>query len=133
MLKHFFITYNKFRGDVMLNYEQIGKQIKIARIQLGVTQEFLAEKVNISAVHLSNIERGAGRLSLKTIVALAKALNTSLDVILCNEINMPNQNKILTSKMADLLSDCTSQELLIITEVAESTKKALRQVYTEEK
>ena len=117
----------------MLNYEQIGKQIKIARIQLGVTQEFLAEKVNISAVHLSNIERGAGRLSLKTIVALAKTLNTSLDIILCNEINMPNQDKILASKMADLLSDCTSQELLIITEVAESTKKALRQVYTEEK
>lgn len=42
----------------MLDYKQIGKQIKIARINAGITQEYLSEKVGVSSVHISNIERG---------------------------------------------------------------------------
>lgn len=113
----------------MLDYEQIGKQVKIARIQAGVTQEYLAEKVKISTTHLSNVERGTTKVGLNVIVNISKALHTSLDILLCNEVGTPYQKPILNGKLADLLEDCDARELMVIGEIAETTKKSLRRIY----
>ena len=51
-----------------LDYKAIGKRIKIARIKADLTQEMLAEKIELSPTHLSNIETGTTRVSLATIV-----------------------------------------------------------------
>lgn len=113
----------------MLDYEQIGKQVKIARIQAGVTQEYLAEKVKISTTHLSNVERGTTKVGLNVIVDISKALHVSLDILLCNEVGTPYQKPILNGKLADLLEDCDARELMVIGEIVETTKKTLRRVY----
>lgn len=113
----------------MLDYEQIGKQVKIARIQAGVTQEYLAEKLKISSTHLSNVERGTTKVGLNVIVDISKALHVSLDILLCNEVGTPYQKSILNSKLADLLEDCDPKELIVVSEIIESTKKVLRRVY----
>lgn len=54
-----------------LDYKAIGKRIKIARIKADLTQERLAEMVEISPTHMSNIETGTTRVSLTAIVSLA--------------------------------------------------------------
>ena len=56
-----------------LDYKAIGKRIKIARIQKDMTQEKLAEAIELSPTHLSNIERGCGKISLTTLVHIANA------------------------------------------------------------
>lgn len=114
----------------MLDYEQIGKQVKIARIQAGVTQEYLAEKVKISTTHLSNVERGTTKVGLNVIVDISKALHISLDILLCNEVGTPYQKPILNGKLSDLLEDCDARELMVISEIVETAKKTLRRVYT---
>lgn len=114
----------------MLDYEQIGKQVKIARIQAGVTQEYLAEKIKISSTHLSNVERGTIKVGLNAIVDISRALNVSLDILLCNEIGTPYQKPIMNGRLADLLEDCDARELMLICEIVETTKKTLRRVYT---
>lgn len=114
----------------MLDYEQIGKQVKIARIHADVTQEYLAEKVKISTTHLSNVERGTTKVGLNVIVDISKALNVSLDTLLCNEIGTPYQKQILNGKLADILEDCDARELIVIGEIVETAKKTLRRVYT---
>lgn len=50
-----------------LNYKSIGKRIKTARITAGLTQEKLSELVGVSPTHLSNIETGTTRVSLKPL------------------------------------------------------------------
>lgn len=62
-----------------LDYKAIGKRIKIARIQVDLTQEKLAEYVNLSPSHMSNIETGTTKVSLTTIVNIANALSVSVD------------------------------------------------------
>ncbi len=54
-----------------LDYKAIGKRIKIARIKADLTQERLAELIDISPTHLSNIETGTTRVSLNTIISIA--------------------------------------------------------------
>ena len=69
-----------------LDYKAIGKRIRIARINNELTQEELAEKVNISPTHLSNIERGVRTSSLDTIVTLVELLDVSIDYIIFGSV-----------------------------------------------
>ena len=56
-----------------LDCRAIGKRIKIARIRTDLTQEVLADRVDLSPSHMSNIETGTTRVSMTTIVNLANA------------------------------------------------------------
>jgi transcriptional regulator with XRE-family HTH domain len=51
----------------------LGEQVKAARVDAGLDQERLAERANISASAVSNLERGKGS-SVRTLVAVVRAL-----------------------------------------------------------
>lgn len=53
--------------------------IKIFRNLRGMTQNQLAEAVNINAVYLSQIETGKRTGSINTLTAIATALNVAVD------------------------------------------------------
>lgn len=95
-----------------LDYKAIGKRIKIARIKADLTQERLAELIDISPTHLSNIETGTTRVSLNTIISIANALSVTGDDLLCDNIIM---SKVQFEKdIALLLEDCDEYEIRII-------------------
>ena len=60
----------------------IGSRIKEARERAHLTQEELAEKVDISPTHMSVIERGVKTPKLDTFVKIVNALNLSSDALL---------------------------------------------------
>ena len=60
----------------------IGNRIKAAREQAHLTQEELAEIVDISPTHMSVIERGVKTPKLDTFVKIANALHLSADALL---------------------------------------------------
>ncbi len=55
-----------------------GKRMKELRKNLGLSQDELAEKVDISSKYLSRIEMGQHFPSIDTLVKLANALNVEL-------------------------------------------------------
>lgn len=107
-----------------LDYKAIGKRIKIARIKADLTQERLAELIDISPTHLSNIETGTTRVSLNTIISIANALSVTDDDLLCDNIIMA---KVQFEKdIALLLEDCDEYEIRIIKDMIGSLKDTLR-------
>ena len=60
----------------------IGARIKAARERVHLTQEQLAEIVDISPTHMSVIERGVKTPKLDTFVRIANALGVSTDALL---------------------------------------------------
>lgn len=72
----------------------IGGRIKAAREQAHLTQEELAEKVDISPTHMSVIERGVKTPKLDTFVRIANALNISSDVLLQDVVEHANESII---------------------------------------
>jgi transcriptional regulator with XRE-family HTH domain len=54
----------------------LGKSIKRLRAQHNWSQEFLAEKLDISANFLSNIENGKTWISPKTLAKLASSFES---------------------------------------------------------
>ena len=110
----------------MLNYRDIGKQIKIERIRQDLTQEQLAEKANISISHLSGIERGTTKLGLSAFSEIANALKASTDALLCYSVDNRESKAVLSANIAEITEDCSRSELIFIEEIVRSTKNALR-------
>lgn len=65
----------------------MGYKIKEKREEVGMTQEELAEKSGVSRTTISGLENCTVReTTTKTLVALAKALDTTVDQIFFSEI-----------------------------------------------
>lgn len=65
-----------------INYKEMGKRICERRKELGLTQEKLAEKIDISPSHYGQIERGDNKCSLVVIVNIATVLELNLDTLI---------------------------------------------------
>lgn len=109
---------------MVIDYKAVGKRIKIARIKAGKNQENLAELVDISPTHLSNIETGTTRVSLQTLVRIANALRVSTDDLLCDSV--VHATVQIQTDLADLLKDCNDYEIRMIAAMTKALKEALR-------
>lgn len=107
-----------------LNYIEIGKRIKIARIQIGITQEKLAEQVNLSPSHMSNIETGTTKVSLSSIVKIANALSLTVDELLCDSLIRAKPQFEEDIKL--LLDTCDDYEIRIVKDLLVSIIKTLK-------
>ena len=65
-----------------LDYIEIGSRIRKSREENLLTQENLAEMLNVSVKFVRDIETGAKGMSLKTLNNLSKTLMLSTDYIL---------------------------------------------------
>lgn len=66
---------------------ELGKRIREARNNAGLTQEVLAEKADIGVMYLGEIERGLKMPSLKIFIKLVEALDISADYLLRDEVS----------------------------------------------
>ena len=72
--------------EVTVNYESLGNKIRERRNFLKVTQENLANDINVSASFISDIENGRRKMSLETMIKISIALKTSLDYFILDNV-----------------------------------------------
>lgn len=65
----------------------VGKRIHQKRIQLGLSQDELAVRINRATKYCSDIERGMCGMSIETMLSISKALDMSLDYMMFGEIS----------------------------------------------
>ena len=65
-----------------MDFLALGARIKNKRLEKNLTQEQLAEKVDLSAVYIGQIERGERKMTIQTLVKLANVLETSIEELL---------------------------------------------------
>lgn len=66
---------------------KVGNRIKIERERKGYTQEYMANRLNTSESHYSNIETGKRNCTINKLVRICKALNITADDILQDYIS----------------------------------------------
>ena len=76
----------------MMDQVAIGARIKAARERVHLTQEQLAEIVDISPTHMSVIERGVKTPKLDTFIRIANALGVSADALLQDGVERANDS-----------------------------------------
>lgn len=85
-----------------MDMRAIGQRIKQAREAKGLTQEQLAEKVVLSASHISVIERGMKTPKLETLVEILNILNVDANFVLSDVLSVSNE--IVSSMLSKKLS-----------------------------
>ena len=91
----------------------IGSKIKEARERAHLTQEELAEIIDISPTHMSVIERGVKTPKLDTFVKIVKALNLSADALLLDGMDQVNDSIVAElSVRLGRLTDETQNRIL---------------------
>lgn len=73
----------------MIDYIETGARIRARRVELGLTQEVVSEKINITPSFYSQIESGTRKAGINTFVNISQELSLSLDYILCNNVLTP--------------------------------------------
>ena len=95
----------------------IGRRIQEIRKQRGLTQEQMAERVNISPHYLSALERGVYNIKLDLLVDSLNVLNCSADEVFQDVVD--TSSKIKASQLSEKLKGLPLQEQRKILEVVE--------------
>lgn len=85
----------------MVDLVEIGKRIQGRRKQMGLTQEQLADKMDVSIQMVSNLERGNKSIRIENLIKLSEILNISTDYILTGKETTEDM-QALTEQMATL-------------------------------
>ena len=99
-----------------LDYAVIGERLKKARIDSNLTQEKLAEKLDVSIAFLSRIERGSSHISLKRLSQICDILGITEGSILNGSSN--NSNTYLSSEFDNILKNTTPEKQKLIYKIA---------------
>ena len=65
-----------------MDYMEIGRNIKFARMRRELKQNELAEIVNVTSEHISHVECATSRPSLELLVAIANVLSCDINDLL---------------------------------------------------
>ena len=95
----------------MIDYKIIGKRIKKARLDLGLTQEMLSEKISVSTNYLSKIEGGHEKPNLEMLAKISVATNVSLTQLLSGVVEGSNY---LQKDIAEILNSCSPKKARLI-------------------
>ena len=99
---------------------QIGEQVRAAREQARLTQETLAERIEVSPQYISDLERGVVGISLATLKKLCCTLGVSSDQILFG-IQAQHRGQILSNASNSL----TEAQFSVLLEMVNCFVKAV--------
>ena len=69
----------------MVLLRRVGKNLRARRLELQVSQEELAAMAGLDRTYVSQLERGIGNPSLRTLSLLATALKMELSELLASQ------------------------------------------------
>lgn len=73
--------------------QKIGKRIREERLRLNLTQEKLAEDVDLSMAYIGQVERGERSLTLENLIVVAKRLGVTVDYLLSEAVIPAEDNE----------------------------------------
>lgn len=109
-----------------IDYIGLGKRINIARKALGYSQEYVANKANLSTSYMSLIENGNSKVSLPTLVLLASILETTVDALLYDEPETQDTDFIDNVKI--ICSNCTEKEKAYLLKLLKTAREGFNEL-----
>ena len=98
---------NEFNWEYKMDNIQTGRLIAELRKKQGLTQQQLADKLNLSNKTISKWESGSGSPDISNLPVLAEALEISVDELLNGELNQLKSDTNL-----DVPKDCSPRKEL---------------------
>jgi transcriptional regulator with XRE-family HTH domain len=103
---------------VSFDNQMIGSRIKRAREEKGITQEHLAESMDVSGAYISKIERGKTPINLDKLDKISLVLETSTAYLLHGTNTSTNEYR--RNEIIDMLEGCSAEKIQLIAQVIKS-------------
>jgi transcriptional regulator with XRE-family HTH domain len=107
-----------------IDYEAIGKRVRNEREKKSMSQMRLAELSNLSVNSISHIECGNTKFSLPSIVAIANALDVTIDCLMMDVVN--NSHIQFKKELVDIFDSCTNDEYTLLVNICKTTLETYR-------
>lgn len=102
----------------MKNNLEIGSRIRSVRESMNLSRDLFSEKINISEIFLSQIERGEKSLSLNTLMSICENTGCSADYLLFGNLD----ENAIAKKTIRLLNQLPPEVNNIVYDIAGSVK-----------
>lgn len=111
-----------------LDYKIIGERIRKSRAEKNLTQEILAEKLNVSVTYISRIECGTTHINLARLSEICSILNIEEGSILNG--TSTDAKSYLYDEFNELLNDCPKETRKLIYDIAKLVIQQQKQKWT---
>ncbi|MCI9532835.1 MAG: helix-turn-helix transcriptional regulator [Lachnospiraceae bacterium] len=99
----------------------MGKRLRKYRLQSSLTQEKMAEILDVSLKHYSEVERGITGLSVEKLIFLSNFFGISVDYLLKGE----KDKDILPFVLIDVYESCPEENRTLLLDMLKSLNKLL--------
>lgn len=104
-----------------VDFGLIGSRIKSERKAVGKTQEWLAEKIDVSVGYISQIERGITKISLETLAEICSVLGSDISYLVSGSAK--SQSGYLQNEFTERFSELSERDKFLILELMNSMNK----------
>ncbi len=101
----------------------LGNRIKEERLRIGLTQEQIAERINVSTTYIGYVERGERSITLEKLILLAECFHVTIDSLLHNAVN--DEPRLRDNRIKSLWNSSSDKEKDLIIDIAEVVLKNL--------
>lgn len=98
-----------------LNYKKIGERLRKLRKYIGLTQEQVADILNLGRDAILRIEKGERKIDLQELMNFSKLYNVTIDEITMDEQTI-NINEIVLARAFKELSEKDQKEIISLIE-----------------
>lgn len=106
-----------------IDYKLIGDRIKKARKGKGMTQDILAERLNVSIGYVSQVERGITKISLDLLGAISSVLDCDVASLISE--SAVGYNGYMEAEIAEEIKNMDNKKRRYIYEVIKLTNEKL--------
>ena len=104
-----------------VDYKLIGERIKKVRKSREMTQESMAEKLNVSIGYVSQVERGITKISLDLLGAISSILDYDIASFVSESAN--NSNAYLESEFKREFGKLSKSKKRLVLEIIKSVNE----------
>ena len=101
-----------------VDYKEIWKRIRQKRKEKKLTQEALAEKLDITVGYVSQMERGVTKISLERLAEIGAVLDTELSSFLNGTVQ--KQNSYLQTELAEKIEKLGQKDRQLLSEILDA-------------
>lgn len=102
-----------------MDYKTVGRRIAVARKFKGITQEQLAERLDVSINTIYNMEKGVTKSTLSTIVRVVNLLDCTVDSLL--DGFLWHKDNVIPSDIDQVIAHCSEPEWQFFLRLLEAT------------
>ncbi len=100
-----------------MNRKVLGKRIREERLRIGLTQEQIAEYIDVSTTYIGFVERGERSVTLEKLALLAECFHVSIDSLL-REASENASDKRLFDELCFLWNAASTEDKRLIVSIS---------------